>query len=80
MAWEPIDLSDDERRILEEYAARRGITPAEALRLGIARLLDEEAPPSVDAWQAARAVLGRYQEPEHDVSERHDEYLAGGER
>lgn len=80
MAWERVELSDEERRALEQYAARRGITPAEALRLGVARLLREEPSAPLDAWQAALAVLGKYSEPADDVSERHDEYLDRGER
>lgn len=71
------ELTEEEYEALEAYARKAGVSTAEALRLGVARLLGQTAPATDEAKRRARAALGKYRESVDDVSERHDDYLAG---
>ena len=75
-----IQLPADDHRRLKEFAHRRGISLAEAVRRGVAALLAQEAerPSREELVDRFLSVAGRHRDPEGatGVAERHDDYLA----
>lgn len=73
-----IQLTEAQHRSLKRWAARLGISLAEAVRRCVAeRLGQEETRTSrADRVREARAVVGKYASGRSDVADRHDEYLS----
>lgn len=73
-----IQLTEDQHRRLKRWAARLGISMAEAVRRCVAEQLarEDRAAHGSDRVQEATDVIGRYASGRSDVAARHDDYLA----
>lgn len=72
-----LELTQKQMQILEELALKRQISPDEVIQQEIERLLIYDAKvPDETIKQKARSVAGQFHSGLHDLSSRHDEYLA----
>ena len=72
-----IQLTEEQSRRLKTLASSRGVSMAELIRQGLETVLAsgvEKSPQ--ESYQKAREAAGRHRSGLHDVSRRHDEYLA----
>ncbi|MBI5216058.1 MAG: hypothetical protein HY960_09925 [Ignavibacteriae bacterium] len=72
-----IELSDEQMKIIEEMATKRHLTIIEFIKEKLGQfLLNETRKPDVQQKQRALSVAGRFKSGLHDLSTRHDDYLA----
>mgnify|MGYP001562315022 CR=1 FL=1 len=72
-----VQLSEAQVRRLREYAARQGISLAEAIRQAVETLPMGAPGASIEDRRArALAAAGRFHSGRKDLSSRHDEHLA----
>jgi Arc/MetJ-type ribon-helix-helix transcriptional regulator len=71
-----IRLTDEQYRELREMARRRGFSISALVREGVERLIAAERENKQQARQRALKFIGCLRGGPHDVSERHDDYLA----
>lgn len=72
-----VQLSEAHLRRLREYAARQGVSLAEAIRQAVETLPTGAPGPSNEERRArALAVAGKFRSGRKDLSSRHDEHLA----
>lgn len=78
---EPIQayLDEADRALLEELARRTGVARAEVVRRGLRALAREMLAERAPGWsfESLIGALGDRPDLPADLSERHDEYLAG---
>jgi len=79
MAVTRVDFDEETYRTLEQAARRRGITVAELLRELAGDLVRGPDDPA-DSREAMLAFVGQGRSGLGDLAERHDHYLAGGDR
>jgi Arc/MetJ-type ribon-helix-helix transcriptional regulator len=73
-----IQLTEKQARALKELASRRDVSVAELVRQAVNLLLESAPYTDMDERrQRALAAAGRFRSERADVSERHDDYLAG---
>lgn len=68
-----ISLTDDQHRFLVEASRQSGESISEIIRRAVDRLRAENSTPN----QRALRLIGAFQADRHDVSIRHDDFLAG---
>lgn len=69
-----VQLTEEQAKKLKRVAADRGVSVAHLIRDAVDRVLEEN---DLEAkWERAMAVVGKFRSGKHDISERHDEYLA----
>ncbi len=68
-----IQLTEEQVQALKEIAAERRVSMSEVIRQGVERVLGERK--EAEKWRRALAIIGRYSDPEPDVSTDHDRYL-----
>ncbi len=72
-----IQLTEEQSRRLKALASSRGVSRAELIRQGLETLLASSVERSPEEpYKKAREAAGRHHSGLHDVSRRHDEYLA----
>ncbi len=72
-----VQLSEGNLRKLREYAVRRGISLAEAIRQAVETLpVGAPGPSSEERRARALAAAGKFRSGRKDLSSRHDEHLA----
>lgn len=77
MVTTPVNLTDEELEALRDLAEREGVPVDQVIRRGINAVLGAEAEAEADTRQRrAVAAIGAFHSGRHDVSRRHDEYLA----
>lgn len=69
-----VQLTEDQTRKVKELAQHEGTSISEVIRQALDRRL-EECDDS-KKWERALAIGGRFNSGLHDVSVRHDDYLA----
>jgi Arc/MetJ-type ribon-helix-helix transcriptional regulator len=69
-----VQLSDQQARALKETAAERGVSIAEVIRQALDQHLGDRGGES--RRQRAIRAIGGHRSGRHDVSVRHDDYLA----
>ncbi len=72
----PIGLTDPQHERLRREARRRRTSVGALIRDAVDRTYPEDAEARREARAGAREVFGRFHSGAHDISERHDEYLA----
>jgi len=73
-----IQLTEDQSQALKEKAAQESVSMAELIRRAVDHWLQaRDSIPLEVRRQRALAVVGQFHSGKSDVSERHDEYLAG---
>ncbi len=73
-----IQLTKEQAVALKHLAAERGMSQAALAREGVEHVLHQNAPQTDEALrERARAVAGIGASGCDDISERHDDYLAG---
>ena len=73
-----IQLAEEQVRALKEIAHRENASIAELTRQAIDQWLQTtDTLPLPERRRRALAVVGRFRSDQTDVSEQHDEYLAG---
>ncbi|MDP2661661.1 MAG: ribbon-helix-helix domain-containing protein [Dehalococcoidia bacterium] len=68
-----IQLTVEQVQALKEVAAERKVSMSELIRQGVDHVLEERE--EANKWRKALAMIGRYSDPEPDVSSDHDKYL-----
>jgi hypothetical protein len=72
-----VQLTEDQSRRLKAASARRGVSVAELIRKGVDEILTRESDPSPsELYERALNAAGKFRSGRHDISVRHDEYLA----
>jgi Arc/MetJ-type ribon-helix-helix transcriptional regulator len=71
-----IQLTEDQARRLQLVAAQRHVSMAELVREGVEEVLRKHDSERQEKQRRAREVIGRYRSGQHDISTRHDDYLA----
>jgi hypothetical protein len=71
-----IQLTEEQAAKLKKMAADRHVSLAELIRQGVEIVLRSGAVSEEEKRERAVAAAGRFRSGEHDVSSRHDEYLA----
>jgi thiamine monophosphate synthase len=72
-----IQLTEDQTQRLKAVSRRRGVSIAELIRQGVDTIILREGERSPDELrERALKAAGRFHSGRHDVSLRHDEYLA----
>ncbi len=72
----PIGLTDPQHERLRREARRRRTSIGALIRDAVDRTYPADAEARREAREEAREVFGRFHSGAHDISERHDEYLA----
>ncbi len=73
-----IQLTEKQARVLKEIAHEKGISMAELIRRQVDTLIDVKGVDSRDHLiDRAKEACGTYHSGKKDISERHNEYLAG---
>ena len=72
----PIGLTDPQHERLRREARRRRTSVGALIRDAVDRTYPEDAAARRAARERAREVFGGFHSGAHDISERHDEYLA----
>jgi hypothetical protein len=71
-----IQLTEAQSARLRAVAASRGVSMAELIRQGVETLLASSSEKSPDeTYRRAREAAGKHRSRQHDVSQRHDQYL-----
>ena len=72
-----VQFTEEQHRQLRAFAQERGVSIAEAVRLGVSRLLDDEVSDRKELYARAAALIGSMVDKDGvtDVSDSHDEYL-----
>ncbi len=62
---------------MKAIARREGVSMAEVIRWGVDRVLDDDAPTRDALYEAAFALIGKFQDRDGatDVAERHDDVI-----
>jgi hypothetical protein len=72
-----IQLTEEQAKGLRRLAQKEGVSVAEIIRRSVNGALREANVPSEDElWDRALKVVGIGRSGLHDISERHDDYLA----
>lgn len=72
-----IQLTEEQARVLKEIAAARGESMAEVIRRAVDGVIRSGiAMPADEKRKRALEVVGKFKSGKHDVSKRHDAYLA----
>lgn len=72
-----IQLTEEQSRRLKAASARRGVSVAELIRKGVDAILAREHDRSPDELhERALRAAGKFRSGRHDISARHDDYLA----
>jgi len=72
-----IQLTEEQSRRLKAAAGRRKVSVAELIRQGVEAVLERETAPSrEELLRRAMDAAGSLRSSRHDVSRRHDDYLA----
>ncbi len=71
-----IQLTEEQAAKLKKMAADRHVSLAELIRQGVDVVLRSGAVSEEEKRERAIAAAGRFRSGKHDVSSRHDEYLA----
>jgi hypothetical protein len=72
-----IQLTEEQSRRLKAASARRGVSVAELIRKGVDAILTRENDRSPDElYERALRAAGKFLSGRHDISARHDDYLA----
>jgi hypothetical protein len=74
MVQTQLDLTEDQVTALRLLSIQRGTSLSELVRESIDLLLREQA--RVSLVQRALSASGKFRSGRHDISEKHDEYLA----
>lgn len=75
-----IQLTEDQSRRLKAASARQGVSVAELVRKGVDAILTKENDRSPDElYERALRAAGKFRSGRHDISVRHDDYLAEDE-
>lgn len=69
-----VELSEEQSKALDELAEREGTSVDTLVEQVVEQIL--KAADRAEKWERARALIGRFHSGLHDVSERHDDYLA----
>lgn len=77
MVRKTIRLTDTQAKRLKELAQRERTSVSELIRRGVDILLETDA--RQEARRRAAEAVGLFSSGDHDVSSRHDEYLAKAE-
>jgi len=72
----PISLREEQHELLRREARRRRTSVASLVREAVDRVFPDELEQRRAAHRRSLAAVGRFRSGRHDVSERHDEYLA----
>ena len=70
-----IQLSDEQKKRLDELSRARGKSVAALIREAVDRLLASRQPDRTTLYRRALDVVGRYEAGKRDVSVDHDRYL-----
>jgi len=74
-----IQLTDDEARALRRLAAEDSVSMSALVRQAVDRLLAaRRGTPEAEVRRRAARAAGRFRSKQADLSERHDDYAAGG--
>ena len=72
-----IQLTEEQSERLKAAAGRRKVSVAELIRQGVEAVLERETAPSRgELFRRAIDAAGSFRSSRHDVSRRHDDYLA----
>jgi len=72
-----IQLTEEQARALKEIAAARGESMAEVIRRAVDGVIRSGVMmPADERKKRAMDVIGKFRSGKHDVSKRHDAYLA----
>ena len=68
-----IQLTEEQASALKSLSTRRGVSMAELVREGVAKVLEDND--EEEKWLRASAIVGRYSGTPDDVAINHDVYL-----
>lgn len=68
-----IQLTKEQACALKDLSARRGVSMAELIRAGVAKILQENN--EEEKWRRASALIGRFSGTSDNVAVDHDTYL-----
>jgi hypothetical protein len=72
-----IQLTEEQARALKKLSAARQVSIAELIRQGVDTILRSNAGIDLDEKRRrAIAATGRFQSGKHDISRKHDQYIA----
>ncbi|MBW2066971.1 MAG: ribbon-helix-helix protein, CopG family [Deltaproteobacteria bacterium] len=71
-----VQLEEEQIQWLKAKARERGVSVSQLIREGVALFRAHEDRLPEEKKKRAFAAIGRFSSDVHDVSERHDEYLA----
>lgn len=73
-----IQFTEDQHRQLRVFARHKGVSVAEAVRISVDRLLEEERPDRHELYARAAALIGSLEDRDAaiDLSDCHDDYLS----
>lgn len=71
-----VGLRDEQQERLRREATRRRTSVAFLVREAVDRAFSDEVEQRHERHRRSTEVIGRFRSGQHDISERHDEYLA----